>query len=293
MSLLLALIFGVVGLLRWLTTSGAIWWLRKFGRSYRNKLQEHDPSELTGHKIREILEGCGGGRVRPWGVLEYKAHEHNLILGFLCRWVYRLPTLPLLTLIAYFGVGFRGSYQIAWSIVATIYQVTIILAALEAMYSYIAIGGYRRYYQVGIRLGSTSRPHIVDDMYELDVILPLGLSAIAVNVLAFSVAQIAWSSFSSSQIPLDSSRSWALLIQSTYFVVTSMTTVGYGDIVPRTLWGQVVSMLIHVQSLSLIIGLFATMISFGIRLADTSPSNEPRAKEESPRSQDEDRQPKG
>lgn len=277
MSLVLALVLGLFGLLKWCTTIGAIWWLRTHGRSYRNELRQCSISDLTGHKIREILDRCEGRRVFPWGVLEYVLLERSWIWRCFGRWIYRLPTLPLLALISYVSVGFNANRpsQVAWTIVATVYQIAIILSAIEAIYSYIGIGGYRRYYQVGIRLSNAARPDLKDDMYELDVILPLGLSAVAINVLAFIVGQIAWHSFLSSQVALDPCQPGQLLLQGVYFVITSMSTVGYGDIVPHTLWGQMIAILIHVQSLALIIGLFATMISFGVRLTD---SGEPQPK---------------
>lgn len=267
MSFILACAFIIFGLLRWCTTCGAIWWLRTNGVIYHNSLQHIPSSALTGLRLREILDTCGGARVFPWGVLEYKLQGRNSLWRFFGRRIYRLPTLPLLAIMTYMLVGFNGDKcsHIAWSVVATIYQICIILSALEAIYSYIAIGGYRRYYQVGIRLSDSGKPNTKDDMYELDVILPLGLSAISINVLAVMVAHIAWSAFTSSQIQLDPSHHWSLLIQSIYFVITTMSTVGYGDVGPRTLWGQVITILIHLQSLALIIGLFTTLMSYGIR----------------------------
>lgn len=267
MSFALASFFGILGLLRWCTTAGAIHWLRRRGGSYRTELRKYAPGDLTGRKLRQIVEACDGGRVLPWGVLEYKLHNRGKALRFFACWVYRLPTLTASALIAYLCVRHVlvvDCSNVAWSLAATCYQIAVVLSAIEGIYSYVGIGGYRRYYHVGIRLRDEETPDAGDSLYELEVIVPLGISAVAANLLAFCVAQNTWRAFAC-QIALNVRNVGELLLQGTYFVITSMSTVGYGDIVPRNLWAQVIAVLIHLQSLSLIIGLFATLISFGVR----------------------------
>jgi hypothetical protein len=266
-SLFLATVFGLAGLLKWYTTVGAVRWLRRCGREYRQKLQGCSPHALNGAKIRELVDACGGRSVLPWGVLEYNLFRRSRSWQFFGRNLYRLPPLPALALLSYFVFGFHGSRleYIAWSVVALTYQIVLILLAFEAVYAYIAIGGYRRYYHVGIRLSDNETPNVADDMYELDIFLPLGLSAMTINVLAVMVARVGWHSFISSQVPFDDSQRWALLLQCIYFVSTTMTTIGFGDILPSNLWGQVVTTLMQLHTLLLLVGLFSTMMSFGLR----------------------------
>jgi hypothetical protein len=267
MSLALASLFGVLGLLRWCTTVGAIHWLRMHGSEYQTELRKCAATDLTGSKLRTIVEASGGGRVLPWGVLEYKLHDRGRARRFVACWVYRLPTLTIAALLAYLclrHILIPDCSNIAWSLAATFFQVAVLLSAIEGVYSYVSIGGYRRYYHVGLRLRDSETPVAGDNLYELEVILPLGISALAANLLAFCVAQNTWQSFAC-QVPLNVCRTGELLLQGAYFVITSMSTVGYGDIVPHDLWAQTISILIHLQSLTLIIGLFATLISFGVR----------------------------
>jgi hypothetical protein len=266
MSTTLAFVFGLLGLLKALTIGGAVWWLRTNGHKYRAALEQCSPDGLTGSKLRGFVDACSGSRVFPWGVLEYKLHTRSRLLRLFGQNIYRFPTLPAFALAGFMCVGFTGGAvsKVAWSAVATIYQADMILLSFEAVYAYIAIGGYRRYYHVGIRLSDDSAPDTEHDMYELDVFFPLAVSAITINVLAVVVAQYSWDSFVSSQVALDVSKHWSLLLQSTYFVATTMTTIGYGDIVPHRLWGESVTILIQMQSLFLIVGLFSTMISFGL-----------------------------
>ena len=45
---------------------------------------------------------------------------------------------------------------------------------------------------------------------------------------------------------------WDLYIQSSYFIVTSMTTVGYGDIVPQTVAGQLLASVVMMTGYAII-----------------------------------------
>jgi hypothetical protein len=198
--------------------------------------------------------------VWPWGVLEYQLYRSGWFRPFFGRWIYRLLSLSLISVVLYsilYGVNGAGRNAFMWAALAVIYQLSVILTAFEGIYAYIGIGNYRRHYHVGIRLADDARADSVDDMYELDILLPFVFSAIIINVFAFITAQNAWSRFAISNLPVDTHDTLLTIVQGIYYVSTTMTTVGYGDIVPKNYWGYLVATLMQVQSLLLIAGTFS------------------------------------
>jgi hypothetical protein len=107
-----------------------------------------------------------------------------------------------------------------------------------------------------------AKADVEDTLYEMDVLLPIVSSAVIINLLAFITAQIGWGAFNTA---MQSTNLVSHSLQGFYFISTTMITVGYGDIAPKNHWGQFVAILMHVQSLLLIVGMFSSLMSFGLK----------------------------
>ncbi|MGH6870037.1 MAG: potassium channel family protein [Rhizomicrobium sp.] len=177
--------------------------------------------------------------------------------------------MPTLVMVAF--AGYVVSYPVnnahltsgAWLAVAVICQLGVILSAFEGVCAYIIVGSFRRYYHVGLRLHDDKVADAEDTMYEVALLFPMLSSAVVTNVLAFMTAYVGWNAFET-KIPAPVDQVGVVALQGLYFVSSTMATVGYGDIVPQTLLGQAVTILIHVQSLLLVVGMFSALMTFGL-----------------------------
>lgn len=270
--LVTAAVLTALGVLKWWTTCSAIWWLRRHGREYRREVERCVPSSLNGAEFRRIAERFGGGRLWPWGILELKLIRRSWVAQTFASKLFRLPTLPGLALAAYL-FGYDGSSSrasaVLWTALAFVLQIDVVLMGIEGVVAYAAVGAFRRYYHVGIRLASASSPDLKDDLFELDAVFPVAASSVLANIFAVVNSGLAWHSFA-----LPSTHGlrhpWDVLAAGGYFVSTTMTTVGYGDIAPKGMIGEAATVLIQVHALLLVVGLFSALMSFGVVSAGMS-----------------------
>jgi len=260
------LVLMCLGLARLVTTAQAVGWVRHHGPTYRSKLSALRPGEVSGKKLRELVNECDGSNVWPWGVLEYKLFQRSREWRIFGRYCYRLHSLSVFGLISYCFLGSHHQafpVSVVWLVVAITSQGGVVLSAIEGIYAYITIGSFRRYYHRGIRLEDDEKPDPTDAVSEVTLLFPMIVSALAANILAFMVASNGWGSFSVKD-GMDLSNQAILLVQALYFVSSTMLTVGYGDIVPKNILGELEAIAMQFQSALVVVGMFSALISFGL-----------------------------
>jgi len=131
------------------------------------------------------------------------------------------------------------------------------LISIEAAFSY---GVFKNY---AVRFHQQSRASWGDSLLltELKVIIGMGISTVLASGVIVFVCALYHNSFPNISLPhapvlLDFLR---VFIASYYFAVTTLLTVGFGDIYPKGIIGEVVTLLIMLQSfalISIVIGAF-------------------------------------
>jgi hypothetical protein len=268
LSVSAAMMLGSLGLLKWWITLGGLMWLKRWGRLYKRTLQGYSSSKLTGKTIREIVGRCEGNSARPWGVLDYLLCQKSRLSQTFARWIFRVPIMcgaAAMIYLAFYSVNRKPWTAAIWTTVAIVYQIEIILIALEGICAYLAIGSYQKYYHLGIRLPDKETLDTRDEMSELNIFLPLFFCVVVVDGLAFLAAQSGLDAF---KTELHVTNLIPQMFQAAYFVSTTMATVGYGDIIPKSTVGQIIAMLMHVQSFLLIVGLVSSFVAFGVRASN-------------------------
>lgn len=282
-------VYGLLGAAKLRTTSGAIKWLRTHGVAFRKKVAALDTGQdIKRDQIHAILDSTDADKYGIWGVLDYRLLKKGWPGNLFARIIFRVPILAASAiLIVFFGSTYIAGSPVAkgvWLAVAIIYQVEVALICIEGMFAYITLGSYRRNYHINFREVDSQEQTTVRALDEISMFVPIAVTAIIVNVTAFCVAQIGYAGFASAQLPVGNVHEPARLFwNALYFVSTTFSTVGYGDITPQTWRAQLVTMLMHAQGLLLIVGMFSALISFGLRNVDAeNPGASSERRSESP-----------
>lgn len=263
------------------TTSGGILWLRRKGIAFRTELAKLEATakerncEIELSEIHSLLDQLDARRYGLWGVLDYTLlkPDRSALVHVFARSIFRVPYLAAGCLVVFIGISRVVPSQLdgIWLPVAVVYQCEIALIAIEGIFAYVTLGSYRRNYHMNFRNQNIEVPSAVGLIDEITVFVPVLISALLVNITAFCVAQVLYAGFSSAQVPIgDISDLPRLCWNAVYFVSTTLSTVGYGDITPQSWRSQMVTVSMHAQGLLLIVGMFSALISFGLRSVATN-----------------------
>ena len=255
-------------MLKLYTITRAVLWLRLHGAEYREKIEneetlreDHDIKNQDLYKILDTLEGA---QFWPFGVSDYYARRRAessalrlWLCGKFCRIAFDGNWLALFTPVWLFLIGVhrdpaRSDWQQGWwpfFVLALLPLLAVFLLCVESVMAYAKVKSYAFAYQMFKR-----SDHKYFD--ELNVILGLLGRAVLGSATAVYISTVFACAFKGDAlvcpIPLDCVTHAGLFLQSIYFAVVTISTVGYGDIAPANPTGQLVALVTVLVSWSLI-----------------------------------------
>lgn len=281
-------LFGCV-LAKLVAIVNAIRWLAKHGIEYRKLIERLDN---TGGPLRpqdfDAASASFRGHFFPYGLKEYKLREtisrlqngprfHRIVAIFLALY-YRLLVqyhyLAFLTtsyLIILPGAHALLTERALTSFHAGLgYTLSLLLVAMniaieiEAILGYAMLGNYGRYFHMlttrRLRLAAGS-PFLV----EIGIAAAISLVMLVSGAGACYVAYILFEGFGGTGLLAYDAHepfNWAAVyLQCVYFALTTLTTVGYGDIAPRNGFGQLTTSLLLVQNFIFLVIVVSTIFS--------------------------------
>jgi len=272
---IITIILLIILLLKTLSILNGIKWVKIHGPTYRLDLKKVKPK--TNFGFYRLFE-THNGNIFPFGLKDYILYEYyekikdrkgiyhpyTISIYVFRSWLYRFLRFTLVVfvyiLIAFpFNKNFIFCEQIHVYLILTLSIILIldnILLSIETTYSFVNLGGYAYHYHM-----KPSR----DRISELKVIIHRLLGTIGAGTIAFYVSYIyfnalegkIWSYDQASTIITNA----AIYFQCTYFTVTTLLTIGYGDIIPSNLIGQVITFMLEIQSFALLIIVLSFLFS--------------------------------
>lgn len=269
-----------------IAVSNAIRWLVARGRRFKKYLCSHTPRSVEAHY--RAIERCGAAFF-PFGVKDYIAHKYLVTyqdaigrrryVGYVLRVAYcalsRYQFLALLSIVYIFLVRAIGSSRLEVFVPLVwhsrlLYACTSImllinaLLAVEAVVSLATMGSYAKYFHM-LDLESKDSSRLLT---ELRAIFGIFIIALFSGAVAVYLTYVDFDGFKDNvegallpHEPRGLVVSLGLFFQSAYFTMTTLATVGFGDIVPTGLLGQLVTFLIELQGVSLFVFAVASLFS--------------------------------
>ena len=277
---IVTLILLAVVLLKIVSIVQAIRWLGCSGHEYA-KLRSHSPPGSEEDYF--VAFERSSGKHFPFGVKDYLLrryisdgskstgirHAAACVASIFQKSLYRFERLTLI-------VGFWAvvmvtvQYNTYWlkSIVshnALLYILTSavlatnILLSVEAVFSYAILGGYATPFHM---LGS---PRSTRLLLELGVVIGKIVTTIFSGAVTAYVVYLAFDGLQGATLdvppPANAMKAIVLFLQMVYWVTTTFSTVGYGDITPSNGYGQLVAFLIEVQAFAVLGIVFASLFT--------------------------------
>jgi hypothetical protein len=274
----LSILFG----LKLIVIAQAVRWMIKHGDAYTKDLIGLKPNSQEA--CFQLLTKHRGNRIFPAGFKDYLWRSGGFLPKSFQFVFFSFPFL-ILILIFYLPVSVWAWHTHRFNQPAWLICVLVVLAllgnialAIEAIVSYTFLGSYGVVFHMRLPGKVWDYPSLRFE--ELKVFA----GQFAVAVITSSLAIFALSSlFTCSFKGLQNICAWnpfpwqafgKLIVDCTYFAISTLFTVGYGDISPISAGARSIAMLIMIQGFMLIIAVFASLQS--IRLLDMINSQERR-----------------
>lgn len=280
MELITILLLALFGL-KFCGTTGAIRWMRKHGQAYMSDVKVYEPASKC--EYYELFEKHSGGFF-PFGLKDYKLRrfaentrtysDSEMRFQPLADTLYKvLYWFPLLSLIAYVYVALSAIllhkyhpdfFLINHSHCCLIFGLVLLILAdnimisVEAVHSFAILGSYAvnlHLYAIGSRALSPGETLLLElRVFMFQVFMAVGTGAVA--------CYFTYICLSGYNLPAYAHNNWLMsLIECSYFSMTTFFTVGFGDITPANIPGQVIAMMIMFQSFSLVVFVFASLLA--------------------------------
>ena len=279
MFLLIVLLLKIVGIIN------AIRWMSKKGRNYVAQLKKVSPQSPEDYY--NLFHQNNGGFF-PFGFKDYLLRRYLLTLysrpSYLIlirfpiklfqKYLYRFERLSIIITVYCFLVAplYKSgliipmlSHEISCLI---LFMLTIIfifanlILSVEAIYSYGILGGYATTFHM-ISSEKSSWSGGSQFLLEISVLLGKLTTTLLAGASAFYVSHIYYGALTgkiATYSELSFKSALTIFLQSVYFSITTLLTIGYGDIQPSNGIGQLVSFLVQLQSFALL-GLVLTSVS--------------------------------
>ena len=273
-----AIVLICFGVIKVIITLCNMRWLLNHGSLFRRRLESlvtANPNKtVTGEQVRTELKIIDGSQCKlAIGVLEYKLYgtsgDNSIIpriLRTIAKYAFRVPVLLCSVWLFYFWFPPQSADAgLYWIAVGFVYQIEVVLILLDGVIAYLTLGSYGGYYHIGIRAIGEFKINLKTEIGTFAAVI---FSTLVVDVFIFLVSVLQFGAFRDTLHSVNLNDHSGTLLQvwrAAYFVVTTLSTVGYGDIAPSRTMGQAISMLMHLQGTALLIGLFSTMAAFGPR----------------------------
>lgn len=282
---------GIVWLLKISAIIQAIAWVRKNGARHREQIDQN--IKITGtimgteanyeEAFFKVFEECGGKKIFPFGIRDYQLlkfiRKHptgirRVLAQFISKvlfdsanlvwatalWALLLTAAPWASqgnLVLSYEDHLRVLYILTLFPLATVFTLCI-----ESVYAYARMKSYAWAFYMHRPSGDT----FFDELrpFTFLVIRAIFSSATAAYVAELSSNGLGGTALVDAKIG-DPLSCIELFVQCIYFAITTIATVGYGDIVPENGWGQMVAFLTMVVGFSLL-----TLVLASISVASSS-----------------------
>lgn len=264
------------GALKLLTLLQSIRWAAAHGRQFTEQAREWPP--VTAPQQYALIEESGGG-FRPFGAKSYKLRQRffvdyddvtwkrRLRAGgkFVCSFLWSAPLYMglcglLVEVINASVPDHRYHLGFAVSIVALGMVVYNIFLIVESVVWYVMVRSYARAY---FFIGSLpTRPGTgTSSTQELLVPTTLLFFAVMNSTIAVSTVQLWYGGFGDLPSSTGVLSEMKRLVQSLYFVMSDMTTIGDQNISPVNTWPRITTMLTSTSQLLLVTVSVALLLS--------------------------------
>lgn len=286
---LITMILTATILLKLCAVSNSIRWIRHHGSDYVSTVEGNNPTIRDDEHLNKILDALSGGFF-PFGVRDYRLKRYiaslrtagklkriwaNVVRTFQAalfqyRYLVLIGSAHLMAMSLVPGIRFPVSIAVPeaahryllFTMVLSLFAMNILME-VEAASGYVTMTDYGRYYYL-LRAKDSRYAQLPQLMIELRFFLEMTLAILATGAAAVFFVHSSFGGFCGQIIPYSAAHpaDWIVLFsQCLYFVVTTMTTVGYGDIEPGDGFGQAVAGIIQIESFVLVIVVLSIFLS--------------------------------
>jgi voltage-gated potassium channel Kch len=250
----------------------AVLWLGRNGTGYGERMRKESAlvhSSAIRQTIYRLLDSYQDTRFLPFGLNDYRLRRlreasHITIVRWaavLCRCIFNGNYLAVFTFLWLFtasvhhGVSTSGKLTLYFVMVLAVVPLfAVFMLYIELITAYAKLRSYAYAFQM-------RQPS--DNKYfdELRVIIGLLMRAVLAGSTAVYVSTVFLCSFEGQALthPTNIGQHATLFVQSIYFSVVTIATVGYGDIAPANLWGQLIALSIILLGFALITFVLASL----------------------------------
>lgn len=257
----------LVAVLKATSVLQAIRWIGYHGAAYRSRVPKDDSSDRQYWDA--FAQNCGA--FFPFGVKDYRLRRaivelegRGLLLrgvGLALRFFQGVFDFPRLAAVS--GVYAllvvplsltAAQRDVLYALVVCILATTILLS-VEAVFSFAVLGDYARSFHM-LSPATEKWSGTSQRLVELKVLAVQVAATLWAGAVAAYVGHVAFGALKGDVLVTFAAcnvATWlGLLWQCLYFVMTTLSTVGYGDITPANAYGQVVAVLVQFQAFAIL-----------------------------------------
>ena len=278
------ILFLFIALLKIVSILQAIRWIRKNGEAYISILHNNPPTSATDYYC--AMEKANGTWF-PFGVKDFRLRKFILhchteksfwkkycgLLAFLFQTtMYRFQIFAGIVGSYAIGISYLSNKSIflSDSLIYLLYALTIIVLGTNALLSIEAVCCYAifRNYAMSFHMFSLEKKFWGSGdrfLTELKIVGAKIIITLYCGTVAAFVAFALLDGFDGNSLPDDPivcfSHLMNSIFQMAYFTTTTFVTVGFGDITPKNIFGQIVALLIEIQAFSIVALVLASLLS--------------------------------
>ncbi|MDY6793496.1 MAG: potassium channel family protein, partial [Thermodesulfobacteriota bacterium] len=228
------------------------------------------PFGFKDYRLRRLIDRLDSGRIWrkarsiPFKIFQsflYRFERLTFVITIYCAIV--TPICKMEIVQSYFGYY---THCVLLAIMAIMLVIMNILLSVEAVYSYGVLGSYATAFHM-MSAETEKWAGGSNFLLELRVLVGKVITTIVAGATAFYVSHVSYITLGGNISTFESEKPISAIVvylQSMYFSLTTLLTVGYGDINPKPGLGQLVSFLVQLQSFALLGIVLTTIASFAL-----------------------------